>query len=402
MANPVNPASATTLSGTMTATGQGPASPDQIAQELQQYGSQLGLSQQDIAAANSQLNLLRQSQQPVINMAQAQYEQATGQAGAAEREYTAAMQGPEPNVPIGSQLTRMLLAGARGAFSGEGFKPQETEQQRIDKEREALLSARKDNITRLRDLYTKKADAAQKLGMETDELKARTKADSLTKTLQSMADLAEERSKAKSQRALEEQRFKNEKELARYRAEVIAPRQLSADIARLTTRMRLDPAMKIWSDASLMADQVSAVIEREKKDPKSITGLTDNELIKAFARATDLRTGVKDKEYELASKNAMNWLRTQSTLAARFAGSGQILDAKGRQAIAREILTMRDAARPRYEAAARSIAMQADALGVPRQFLPQLVDYERVFGPLTDTPTMPEVNVNDEGEEGEG
>jgi hypothetical protein len=106
---------------------------------------------------------------------------ATQSAQSAGQEYQTAAQAPQPELNIFEQLIPALFGNVASVLSQNPVFG-ERGQEQVQQSRATLLQARAQNLSMLREVWNKKADAAQQAGDFEAEAKARTKLESLHNT----------------------------------------------------------------------------------------------------------------------------------------------------------------------------------------------------------------------------
>lgn len=128
------------------------------------------------------LTQLLQAQQEQGSALAQRTSQAQGLATQAQNAYQGAAQAPMPQLTPGDTFLPTLIGGLASVLQGNQG-PTDRAQAGIQQKKSDLLKARADNLAQLRDVYSQKADEAQKAGdLETTE-KYRTKIETLGKTL---------------------------------------------------------------------------------------------------------------------------------------------------------------------------------------------------------------------------
>lgn len=172
------------------------------------------------------LGLLQAFQQQQGTELQGRTAAATQQAQSAQQAYGSAAAQPPPQLTPGDTFLPGLLGSISSILSGNPTYQQQAEKSATQKQAD-LLKARADNLQALRDVYSQKAEEAQKAGdLETTE-KYRTKLETLSKTYDLVNSNADRAAKAHQaeldrQNALQVAQIRANKSAADTQAEQVA------------------------------------------------------------------------------------------------------------------------------------------------------------------------------------
>lgn len=279
----------------------------------------------------SQYQALQAAQDEELRKKSAEAAQA---ASGAAQAYGQAAAAPPPELGLAAQFVPTLLGGLASILQGNQG-PNERAQQGIQQSKAALLQARSQNLQALRDVYSQKADEAQKSGdLETTE-KYRSKLESLHRSLEVVNDQAQRTFLAEQNRLNREGLNQRANILAASRqkaASALTQARQGAAIGRLSDDVRQDPDLK---DFTVIRDQLTTGLDAVKANNSA----GDIILMRAVARATDPRTGVREEEYR-TFKGAQGALATLGVgLTKGMVGAGQ-LTAGGRQALLSRLRTL--------------------------------------------------------------
>lgn len=331
MADPINTAQAPTLAGTMP---ELQAALAQAAAGLPPEVIQQGLG----AAAAFDPMLAEQAARR-----QNELKPSMAQAEAAAKAYEAQAAATPPVISGARAGLNELLGSVASILSGNQTY-RESAATRLQKEQQALLDSRSQNLTRLKDLYDKRAEAAKSLGNDIAEEENRIKKDRIEKALEPI-------NKAR------EHQYQME-ELARRDAgnKVELERLSNSAINTLVDNWRQSQDLKSYREMTVS-------LNKAKQFAVGGTTVSDIALINAFAKANDERTGVRTEEFKVYEK-AAGWLADQLNLGNRLQGKG-LLPPDVRLRIVQETQNLVNAQRPLYEAAYRAAFAQGRAMNIP-------------------------------------
>ena len=128
------------------------------------------------------LSLMQAQQAQQAQELAARTQQATQSAGQAQQAYGQAASAPAPELSPWDQGIPTLLGGLASILQGNQG-PSQRAAEGIQQSKAALLQARAQNLQQLRDVYSQKAEEAQKAGDLEQTEKYRSKLDTLHKTL---------------------------------------------------------------------------------------------------------------------------------------------------------------------------------------------------------------------------
>ena len=171
MADTINTAQAPTLAGTM------PELQAALAQAA--AGLPPEVIQQGLGAAAAFNPMLAQQ----AARRQNELKPSMAQAEAAAKAYEAQAAAPPPEISGARAGLNELLGSVASIISGNQTY-RESAATRLQKEQQALLDSRSQNLTRLKDLYDKRAEAAKSLGNDIAEEENRIKKDRIEKALE--------------------------------------------------------------------------------------------------------------------------------------------------------------------------------------------------------------------------
>lgn len=220
---------------------------------------------------------------------------AAGQAGQAYQEAAAA---PSPNVAPNEELINSLTGGLSQILGNQGAAQRAN--QRTRDTRSALMQARSDNLTALRDSWSQKAQFADKAGDLEEKLKAQGKMEQLDKTL---TQLNMDRGRADSLAEAEKDR-QNRITLETLRQKDEGAKQAKQDqktmnqsLNVLTDNMRQDPDIKNFVD-------VRDGYERVLAGAKRGDSVGDLALLYGYVKILDPGSVVREGEYANAENTA--------------------------------------------------------------------------------------------------
>ena len=141
--------------------------------------------------------------------------QATQEAQQAQSQYQEAAAAPAPDLSTLQQFLPTLFGNVASVLSGDkGFR--ERAQEGMQTDRQALMQARAQNLTSLRDVWSQRADTARQAGNLEAEAEFRLKHEKISKTLDQMeqekdrqAEIEKERIRQSGRAAESAQEHKN-------------------------------------------------------------------------------------------------------------------------------------------------------------------------------------------------
>ena len=335
MAEPLNTAQAGTLQNTMPT----------LEQSLQQAA--MGLSPQALQQAagtyGSFAPMLAEQQVRRTNELAPLEQQATQ----AQQAYNQMAAAPPPQVSGARAGLNELLGSVASILSGnQAYR--ETASQRLQKEQQALLDSRAQNLTSLKNLYDQRAEAAKAMGNSIAEEENRIKRDRLDKTLDTI-------NKARAQQYEMEQidkRARADAAKANAAKEVVTPQEMGqavrtavlADgktITYVDMRMARDKderaalrAIAQQAGAQIWDQQTAETVAKTQKSTSDIDGILDNidifprngaaermqDIAKNwFAVKTQTGNGVWLKDYEARVRSAaISAVQTVASLGKGF------------------------------------------------------------------------------------
>lgn len=260
--------------------------------------------------------------------------EAAQAASGAAQAYGQAAAAPPPELSLGAQFIPTLLSGLASVIS-QNPSYQKNAREQIAQQKEDLFKARAQNLQSLRDVYMQKADQAQKQGdLETD-LKYKEKIHTLDKTMEAVLEKQSQQGLMNRQNQAQQAANERARILADSRkqaAGVLQSARQSAAIGRLSDDVRQDLDIK---DFGVIRDQLTTGLDAVKANNSA----GDIILMRALARATDPRTGVREEEYR-TFKGAQGALLTLGVgMTKGMIGKGQ-LTAGGRQALLSRLRTL--------------------------------------------------------------
>lgn len=296
MAEALNQAQTTTLAGTMPTLEQALQQAAQgLPPEALQQALGMGKAYDPMLAeqAARRQNELRPS------MAQAE---------AAAKAYETQAAAPPPGISGARAGLNELLGSVASILSGNQTY-RESAATRLQKEQQALLDSRSQNLTRLKDLYDKRAEAAKSLGNDIAEEENRIKKDRIEKALEPI-NKAREHQYQMEEAAAREGSLKKE-------------RQASQLVNQATIR---------WSKPS--QDMETITDYRNQIMQTSEDSVGDLLMLRFLARISDPRTGVREQEFE-TFKRAEGELKRVFNAPRSWFGQG-MLTPEGRRALRAE------------------------------------------------------------------
>lgn len=276
---------------------------------------------------------------------------ATTLAQQAQAAYQQAAAAPPPQVSGARQGLNELLGSVASILSGnQAYR--ETASQRLQKEQQALLDSRVQNLTSLKNLYEQRAEAAKTMGNAILEEENRIKKERLDKSLETI-------NKARAhQYAMEEAAGKQRAD------EVATKRMQNSAVNTLIDNYRQDADVKSYR-----------VIARALRNARNQAGANDTTgdiaLINAFAKANDERTGVRTEEFRVYEK-AAGWISDKLNLPQRLTGKG-LLPQWVRNRIIQEMTNFEREARVDYDKAYNVAMAQGRALDIPEETVKSLL-----------------------------
>jgi len=229
-------------------------------------------------------------------------------AKAAEQAYQRQSAAPAPEVSGARAGLNEILGSVASILSGNQTY-RESAATRLQKEQQALLDSRSQNLTRLKDLYDKRAEAAKSLGNDIAEEENRIKKDRIEKALEPI-NKAREHQYQMQESAAREGSLKRD-------------RQASQLVNQATIR---------WSKPS--QDMETITDYRNQIMQTSEDSVGDLLMLRFLARISDPRTGVREQEFE-TFKRAEGELKRVFNAPRSWFGQG-MLTPEGRRALRAE------------------------------------------------------------------
>lgn len=319
--------------------------------------------------AQSQADAMAQLLQQQLAAQSAQAAEAANQAG---QQYQQAAAAPPPDLsPLAALLPQ--LAGNFASVIGRNPEYATNAREDIKSQRQQLLKNRADNIQAMRDIFSQKAEAAQKAGdLETAE-KARLKLEQLSNLHQQILD------KQRHDYAMEEIGAKKPSEDAaiakdareeRKRQQADIRIQNSA-ISTLNSAIRQDPDVKSFVT---IRDQITA----GRRGAAQKSNLGDIILMRAIARATDPLSSVREEEFKTFKRAQGAMAQFGINLTKEMWGKGMLTD-YGREQMLGQLNGIYEAKRDQNDRAIAQYKLQAAQMGIDPELV--LRNYRAVEEP---------------------
>lgn len=290
---------------------------------------------------------------------------AQGEATQAGQAYQQAANAPAPLVGGLASLVPGLFGNVASILTQNPTYQQQA-QQGIQTAQGTLLQRRRDNLQALEAQYQQKADAARQLGNSALELENRTKLDSIHRQQDRLDKMEED--KRHQANAIELEKLRQKGDLAVTNAKASGPAGTADELKIVNTindNIRQDPEIK---DYIVVRDQYSTGSSAAKD--KSSAG--DIILMRALARASDPRTGVREEEYR-TFQSALGTLPALGIrLSTQLVGKGQLTDA-GRNALLRRLKAIEQSKRVQADRSQARYRQQV------KRYLPNNPDAEKML-----------------------
>lgn len=226
----------------------------------------------------------------------------------AQAAYQQAAAAPAPQVSGARQGLNELLGSVASILSGNQVY-RENAATRLQREQQALMDSRKENLSNLKDIYEQRASAAKSIGNTIAEEENRLKKDRIDKTLEALQ---------KSRDAMEEMRQIGAKQ--------------RADKTERQAQQLVNQAQIRWQkESGTMQDILDY---RNQIMQTSNDSVGDLFMLRYLARISDPRTGVREQEFE-TFKRAEGELKRVFNAPRSWFGQGMLSD-EGRRAVRAE------------------------------------------------------------------